>query len=207
MAIALVVVAALVQPAAATVIGGMVTEYMGVRTESHFVKLKVPFDESDPANTVGYNTFQQSNLYAFDEDQNLLLTADVRVDVGASPKAGEIVASHYVFFDPMWGSRQVGYVDFDATIYGVATSTENLEASDFLANTGVIYFNPGLRGLEGNDRVWIDPDDPRRLWVEWVAETPGDYVRVFTMESPLAAVPAPSAAARVFPARFVPLWR
>jgi len=89
---------------------------------------------------------------------------------------GDIVASHYIGFDPSYfpngGETIQGYVDFDSAIYGVATSTGTLFASDFLANTAVTY--------------------PNRLRLSLFAYTPGDYVRVFTERSPLAPVPVPA---------------
>ncbi len=177
-------------PAGATVIGGGVTGGVG-----GFIKLSVPFTDSTPDNTVGDNTFQNNNLYAFDEDQNISITSTILVDIGINPVDGDTVASHYVFFDPATSKSQVGFVDFDADIFGVITSSSKLGASDFLANTGVIYLNPGLRGLEAGDSAIIDPTNARRLLVNWTASTPGDYVRVLTMESPIAtsAIPLPAA--------------
>ena len=171
--------AALAGPAAATAIGGAVT-YGPAHAE--WVKL-------DPADrfAVGEDTFEAPHLFVFDEDQNITLERDLTVDVGAYgqviPK-GSVVASHYVFFDPGPWAAQQGYVDFDSVIIGVATSRDTLKASDFLANTDVEYLNPTLRGLEWRDRVWIDPDDPFRIRVDWIALSPGDYVRVFTARSP-----------------------
>ena len=107
---------------------------------------------------MGNDNFQSPNLFAFDEDQNLVLTAPLIVNVGTSPiPAGTIVASHYVFFDPGPTQHIVGAVDFDADILGIITSTVDLAASDFLADTGVNYLNPGLRGLEAGDSVTISP--------------------------------------------------
>lgn len=177
------------QPAAAGVVGGAVTLGAGA-----FRALTPPIAEARPANTVGADTMESDDLFAFNEDQNIRIDGEIRVDIGRAPQAGDIVASHYVFFDPGPGRYQEGYVDFDAPIFGVATSTRTLRASDFLASSGVTYLNPGLRGLEiYYDRVWIDPDDPFRLRVAWSASSPGDYVRVFTGESPLAlAAPRPA---------------
>lgn len=82
-------------PAAAYVLGGAIKDQTGSGT---FVKL-------DPADVfaVGADTFDTDDLYAFDEDQNILLENPIRVDIGGERgviKAGTVVASHYVFFDP-----------------------------------------------------------------------------------------------------------
>ncbi|WP_425099106.1 hypothetical protein [Tropicibacter sp. S64] len=144
--------------------------------------------------SVGNDTFNDNNVYAFNEDQNITITTPITVDVGTSPTTGDVVASHYVFYDPpgTGGKSAIGYVLFDAMIYGVATSTTNLANSDYLINNTVTYLNPSLRGLEAGDLVWIDSGNPYRLNYDWSAGTPGDYVRVFTMESPIAAAPLPA---------------
>lgn len=169
--------------AQATVVGGHVTHGDG-----SFVKLGIPFFESTPDNTVGNNTFQNNNLYAFDEGQNIVLPTNIHVDLGGTGgilAAGTVVASHYVFFDPIHAAQE-GYVDFDSVILGVITSTSKLAASDFLLNNGVTYLNPAARGLEAGDDVVSYSGS--RLFVDWIAGTPGDYVRVLTAYSP-AAVP------------------
>ena len=177
-----------VSAAQATVIGGAVTGGGAFAQGGIFVKETVPLSNPlPPANSVGDDTYQDPNLRAFDEEQNILIAGTIQVDVGTNPQMGDEVASHYVYFDPNGLTSVQGYVDFDADIFGVATSMANMAASDFLANTGVNYLNPGLRGLEAGDSATIDPMNPRRLLVNYVAATPGDYVRVFTKRSPIAA--------------------
>jgi hypothetical protein len=171
-------------PASATIIGGGVTSGGGA-----FVKLTAPFLDSDPDNTVGYNNFDTLDLYAFDEAQNIAITDTVYVNVGTNPTAGQTVASHYVFFDPGPLRYQAGYVDFDADIFGIITKSAQLADSDYLANTGVTYLGDSLRGLEAGDYVQIDPSNSSRLLVSWRAGSPGDYIRVLTMESQAALPP------------------
>ena len=178
--------------AGATVIGGALTGGTAQTNGGVFVEL-------DPTTgfSIGNDNFDDNNLYAFNEDQNITITTTINVDIGTNPVAGDIVASHYIGFDPSrsphGGETIQGYVDFDAAIYGIATSTGNLFASDFLANTAVTYLNPSMRGLEAStDSVWIDALMPNRLWIDFFANTPGDYVRVFTQRSPLAPVPVPA---------------
>ena len=121
------------------------------------------------------------------------LIEPIRVDIGGDVQAprgsfipaGTIVASHYVFFDSLDGIHY-GHVDFDAPILGIATFQDTMAATDFLANTNVTYLSLELRGLERGDEVWIDADDPHRLYVYWAGSSPGDYIRVFTAQSSAA---------------------
>ncbi len=190
--VAAIVLCFAIFPAQATIISGAVTGGSALDLGGTFINLTVPFSSSTPTNTVGDDNFQTPHLYGFNEEQNIVLTSTVAVDIGTSPTAGQVVASHYIFFDPLsTGTTQTGYILFDADIYGVATSTANLNNSDFLANTGVTYENPTLRGLEAGDVVSIDGSDSTRLNVNWTAASPGDYVRVFTMHSALAELPEP----------------
>mgnify|MGYP000050067482 CR=1 FL=1 len=165
-------------PAAAFVLDGKIEQQTGA---GHFVKLP-----TDAPFAVGFDTFDDDNLYAFDEDQNIVLPSTIHVDIGGEDgviKAGTVVASHYVFFDSLSGTH-IGYVYFDAPVLGVAAMRDTMAATDFLANTGVDYISAELRGLERGDYVWIDPDDHFKLWVYWAGSSPGDYIRVFTARSP-----------------------
>ena len=181
-------------PAGATIVGGTVTGGTAQTAGGTFVKLSVPLSNPfGPPNSVGNDTFQNPNLFGFDEDQNILLAAPLTVDVGTSPiPAGSTVASHYIFFDPGPSQHMIGTVDFDSDVLAIITSRDNLAASDFLANTGVNYLNPSLRGLEVGDSVTIS--GPRQILFNTQASTPGDYVRVLTTFSP-AAVPEPGTSA------------
>jgi hypothetical protein len=183
-----------VSVAHATIVSGTITDGNGT-----FVKLSVPFASSTPSNTVGNDTFQNNNLYGFDEGQNIVIPAALQVDDlanglggGAGPgtlAAGTVVASHYVFFDPKDPASQKGLVNFDSAILAVISSTNLLASSDFLIQTGVTYLNPSARGLEAGDVVTIS--GLNQIRVDWTASTPGDYVRVLTAFSP--SVPEPSA--------------
>ena len=154
-------------PAAATVMEGQIVRQNG---QGKFVKLdpKTSFD-------VG-------------ADQNITLELPIRVDIGGEfggIPAGSVVASHYVFFDSIAGI-QIGYVDFDAPVLGVAAFQDTMAATDFLANTDINCISTELRGLERGDIVWIDEIDPKRIWVYWAGSSPGDYIRVFTAQSAAA---------------------
>ena len=163
--------------AEATILGGDVVRQSG---NGQFVKLDTT--ERFP---VGADNFNTDHLYGFDEDQNITLEAPIRVDIGGEGgliPEGTVVASHYVFFDSINGV-QIGYVDFDAPILGIAALPASMDATDFLANTGVDYISTDLRGLEQGDYAWIDEELPERLWVYWAGSSPGDYIRVFTEQS------------------------
>ncbi len=190
---AAIALAAMSIPASATIIGGSITSGA---PGAQFIKLTVPFTASTPDNTVGNNNFQSINLYGFDEDQNIVLPGPLNVDVVPSGPltlpVNSTVASHYIFFDPATTTSINGTVDFDSDVVAIITSTGNLLASDFLANTGVNYLNPTLRGLEAGDSVTIS--GVRQIRFNTSAGTPGDYVRVLTAYSP-GAVPEPGTAA------------
>lgn len=167
----------LASPAPATVLSGEVLRQNG-NGRFELLDTSVPF-------SVGRDNFNTDNLYAFDEDQNILLTEPIRVDIGGENgmiAQGKTVASHYVFFDSYSGIHE-GYIDFDAPILGIAAFQDTMVATDFLANNSVNYISTELRGLEPGDYVWIDQNDPFRLWVFWAGSSPGDYIRVFTEKS------------------------
>ncbi len=147
--------------------------------------------------TVGRNDQQSQNLFAFDEEQNYKVATDLTLDTGGVIKAGTVVSSQYVFFDPKRSSRQQGFVDFDSQILGIATSLGSLAMTDFLGLDPVTYRTPRLRGLERDDEAIIDASLANRLLVDWRASSPGDYIRVLTLGSetplePIAAVPLPA---------------
>ena len=185
--------------ASATIIGGNATGGTAFAAGGTFVELVPPLPNPfGPPNSVGDDNFQSPNLFGFNEDQNITLLAPIAVDVGTNPlPVGTIVASHYIFFDPGEALHIIGTVDFDADILAIITSTGNLSASDFLANTGVNYLNPAMRGLEPwEDSVTIS--GPRQILFDTFASSPGDYVRVLTARSPGAvpsAVPEPASLA------------
>src|SRR6478735_5591299 len=109
-------------PATATVIGGAI---IAGPPGAKFIKLSIPLPNPvGPPNSVGQDTFELPNLYAFDEDQNIKLKSSLRTDVGKNPiPAGTVVASHYVFFDPGPSQQILGTVDFDSRVVAIVTST------------------------------------------------------------------------------------
>lgn len=180
-------------PAQAAVIGGSVEIGSG-----NFEFL------SSFTGSVGRNNFNDLNLYAFDEAQGVDSGAGgIAVNLGSIP-ANTNVSSHYIFFDPRRSSRQVGWVDFDGEILGVATDLANLQASDPLfGNAGVNYLSPRLRGLERRrDTVTVGSgSESNRIFVDWRASSPGDYIRVFTAAASAtnqAGTPVPDGGSMAF---------
>ena len=173
-------------PAHAGIVGGAVTGGQADAQGGIFVDLTVPFTESNPDNTVGNNTFQDPNLYAFVEG-TFVVTADLALDIGGLTM-GQTVTSHYVAYDPNGDTTIEGYIDFDGPIVGIATSLATLVATDIYSAATVTYLSPNLRGLEPNqDSVALQ--GLNRILIDFRASTPGDYIRVFT----LSEVPLPAA--------------
>lgn len=176
----------------ATIIGGSLTGGTAETAGGVFVELTAPLaNPFGAANSVGADNFQSPNLFAFDEDQNIVLSAPLTADILAGDPlvAGTTVASHYIFFDPASAQSMTGTIEFDSEVLAVFTSTGSLASSDFLADTGINYLNPAHRGLEGADFVTISGTN--QITFSANALTPGDYIRVLTAYSP-SAVPAPA---------------
>lgn len=153
-------------------------------------------------------------LLIWNERQNVTLSADLPVDrvadasasyVGGSAgnyfiKAGTIVSSHYLQWDPGNGSASTvdARLQFDSNIFAFITADQKLFDSDLaLGLPGINYSDFAFRGLElpgdttaypfagGGDYSYVD--------VNWTATSPGDWTRLITAFSPSAA-PAPSSA-------------
>ena len=195
MTIALVLVVGMASPAYATITSGSVTGGSSQAAGGNFIKVVPPIPGPSgicPPNSVGNNCQQTHDLWGFDEDQNIILGAPLLVDdvagtgspyTSSNLPVATTVASHYVYYDPGPTNTIQGCVNFDSNVVGVIFLTNTLFASDFLANTGVNYLNPGLRGLEipNQDSVTFSGN---QVCVDFLASTPGDYFRVLTEFSP-----------------------
>lgn len=152
-------------------------------SNAQFIKLVT----SEPF-SVGFDNFDTDHLYAFDEDQNIVLSEPFRAVIGGDNGViaqGTVAASHYVFFDSLDGIHH-GYIYFDAPVLRFTALQDTMAATDFLANTSVNYISTELRELEQGDHVWGDAHDPHRLWVYLAGSSPGDYIRVFNSQSAAA---------------------
>ncbi len=175
-------------PASAVVVGGGITGGDASNQGGAFQIL-------DPMTgfTVGNDSFDTPNFYAFKEGQNARANRDIAVDVGTDVSSGQMFSSHYVFFDPMGKTTLNGFVDFSAPIYGIVTTDASLASTDIFAHNKVTYLTGTARGLEGGDTAIVDPTNPSRLLFTSKASTPGDYLRVFTQagNGQIAPVPLP----------------
>lgn len=172
---ALALAVLLAGPAAARVLDGRIVAQDGA---GRFALL------DEPPLAVGEDIFDSPDLIVFDEAQGIALPTALELDLGGPLAAGTVVALHSVVFDGT-GGRQRGWVLFDAPILGLATTPVTLAATDELADVGTLFLGHEMRGLEQGDTAWIDPQDPRRLWVDWAGSSPGDHLRVFTGVLPL----------------------
>jgi hypothetical protein len=147
-----------------------------------------------PPSTVDANNVNINELFAFNEQQNVVLANPLTVDVlnggpgGGTIAAGTVVSSHYVFFDPPGAGGTInGTVKFDHTVIGIITTNDdpkldgNLFNSDFLGAAGVTYANVVSRGLEPGDTAVRDSIDPTQVDVHLSASDPGDWIRVITI--------------------------
>lgn len=146
------------------------------------------FELIAPPSQVGNDNQDTQRLFAFDEQQDVLLTGDLTLD-GMTIGTGTRISSHYVFLDPASTTVQrnvIGSVSFDTPILGVASTTGAMLGSDYLGSPTTTYNSPELRGLESEDSYSFGGSTLNvHLW----ASTPGDYIRVIT----LSAVPVPAA--------------
>ncbi|MEZ4356224.1 MAG: hypothetical protein R3F16_21530 [Myxococcota bacterium] len=129
----------------------------------------------DPIGDVGDDNFDAYDLFAFEEQQAVLLDADLFLDATNLIAAGETVSSFYIVFDPNQTERVVATIDFPDTIIGVIADEPQLLASDFMGNASANYLNPTLRGAEAGDTFSILGN---QLTVDFAASTPGDSIRV-----------------------------
>jgi hypothetical protein len=145
------------------------------------------------------------DIRAFDERQDVLLTAPLFVDhQGPTPvnqpndlkpgwiPAGTCIRSHYVHYDPMGAATATGGMQLEGDIVGVIVRPPTLDATNFLgafnttyppnAAAGVCAGAASQCGLElavpTQDSFVISSPDVLRMTL--VANNPGDRMRVIT---------------------------
>lgn len=137
-------------------------------------------------------------LLAWDEVQNLTLAQDLRVDRVFDPtapfiepvgndfliKAGTVVSSHYLQWDPGAGSSDTveTTIAADSQIFAFIVDDQNLFDSDaVLGLPGLDYNDFRYRGIEDSDTTVFSGE---RVAIRWTATTPGDWARLITAFSP-----------------------
>jgi len=168
-----------------------------------------PFPFESTGNTIIPNGYNDNTLWIWDEQQNVILSANLYVDwvadssvsyvtplaTGYNINAGTVVSSHYVQWDPDGTGRVVATLHFDSDIFGYITTDQALFNSDAaLGLPGVAYNNFLNRGLEPAEDSVIIGATAADVDINWLASNPGDWVRLITAYSPSAADPIPEPA-------------
>lgn len=144
-------------------------------------------------------------LLTWDERQNVTLLADLPVDrvadatasfIGGSSgsyyiKAGTIVTSHYLQWDPssQSGNTVNARIHLDSEIFAFITADQKLFDSDaILGLPGIDYNDFNLRGLESGDDTTFNAGGLGLNYVDisWFASSPGDWTRLIAAYSPIA---------------------
>ena len=168
---------AMAPPAGAVVISGTITGGTVATRGGNFIILQNP-----AGIVVAGNYFDDNNVRAFNEQQNVVLGAPLSLDLGGTIAAGRRVSSQGVEFDPRRNQTATGTITFDRPVLGLIYSRNLLIASDVLGLSSITYLNPLARGLE------INPD-----FVSFFGKTvsyslsgsnPGDNFRIITGEVP-----------------------
>lgn len=153
-----------------------------------------------PPNPVTQNP-NDGILTTWNEKQNVALAQDLLVDRVADEsasfievvsggfliKAGTVVSSHYLQWDPGNGSGGTvdGSVVLDSEIFAFITADQKLFDSDAVVGLDTIDYNDfGLRGLESGDTTVFNGN---KVDIHWTASSPGDWTRLITAFSPTAA--------------------
>ena len=143
-------------------------------------------------------------LLAWDELQNYTLTQDLLVDrvfdtntaiIGATNngsyfiKAGTVVSSHYLQWDPGMTAGQLSsatvsaQIQLDSQVFAFITADQNLFDSDYLGLPNIDYNDFGSRELEDVDTTYFDGTN---VDINWTADSAGHWTRLITAFSPSA---------------------
>lgn len=178
---------------------------------SHAVDYIVGTPQPPPFTLIG-DISNDDKLYVWNEIQSFVLPNNLYVDrvadshasyIGGTAggyyiKAGTVVSSHYIQWDPLAGLyspktvKATIHLDTDAIAF--ITSDNRLFASDaWLGAPDINYGNFTLRGLEAYDQDQTIFDPSGDVSIIWTASTPGDWSRLITLVSPTPApVPEPA---------------
>jgi hypothetical protein len=143
----------------------------------------------DPPTVLGPNPMDSDVVYAFYEQQNVVLDQALRVD-GGWIELGTRVSSHYVLYDPSQRTRRSITITFDSPILGVMSSHKRLRRSDWIGAEGVEYRRFRHRWYEWRDAYRISADG-YSITLRLRASSPGDYLRVVTAGRTVTPPPPP----------------
>ncbi|MEM7058008.1 MAG: hypothetical protein AAF557_10505 [Pseudomonadota bacterium] len=147
-------------------------------------------------------------LLVWNERQNIILKEDLVLDRVADPgspfvarrddgryviRAGTLVSSHYLQWDPSWESADFvsATIKLDQPIFGFIIGDQNLFDSDAqLGLPGIDYSDFWLRGLEDEDWTRMRDDE---VDISWWASSPGDWTRLITAGALIGAADPASA--------------
>lgn len=140
-------------------------------------------------------------LMAWNEKQNVKLRSNLPVDRVFDPsapfvertsdgfviKAGTVVSSHYIQWDPGRGSESSvrALIHADSQIFAFITDDQKLfETDTAIGRTGLNYNDFKNRSLENEDKTAFQG---KGVKINWRATSPGDWTRLITAYSPTAA--------------------
>ena len=170
-------------PASAVVSSGVLSGGTAFTNGGVFVNL----GNTPGAITVGTDTNNSSNVFAFNEKQRITLLSNLSTNLGGTIAKGTVVSSQYLFFDAPTRSQQtaIGSVVFNTKILGVLFTAGKVgSTSAFFGNAGVTYTTPNAFALESHDFVSFTN---KTLSFKLINGLASDNFRVIT-----AAVPEPA---------------
>lgn len=160
---------------------------------------------SPPSDARAQQLESSDTMFTWDEQQDVLLAADVAVDITAPGEymevadltpgvvpAGTTVRSHIVHADKVGTTAPniilQGTVTFDQDIVGIALEADTLYGSDFLGAPGTRYPTSGRPerrlNLDGQDDWVIWQIDNRTVVIQVETAAHFDQVRILTAKSP-----------------------
>lgn len=173
-------------PASAVITGGSLTGGSSFTAGGTFQQIADPVP---PGTTVGNNDFDDNNVRAFNELQNVTLLSDLTTDLGGLISAGTLISSQYVVYDPLNLETVIGSLSFATPVLGIIFTNPSLNASNYLGLQAVDYLNPVEAGLENGSDIVSFTGNTVNFSLR--ARSPGDSFRVITEGIPEAVVPEP----------------
>ncbi len=180
----LLVAMALASPGQAEVSGGALTAGSSFDNGGVFQLVPAPA-------VLGNNPYDDDNVRAFDEIQDLTLTENLIMDRAATALssnvlgAGSVISSHYVVYDPASTRTAIGTVSFDEPVLGIITTNLRFNDTDGLLGNPATSYAIGSQGLESSDTVTINGNS---IEFDLTTSSPGDAIRVITGIDPVPGI-------------------